>query len=106
MAEYKCNCGLFFLPSLEHQYTAGQDVHRGAPLLCDGQGDPVDHPSHYNQYKGIEIIQLTEQMNFNRGNAVKYIARAGYKHDSNEILDLQKAVWYINREIERLENHG
>jgi len=65
--------------------------------------DPVNHPSHYTAYKGLEIIDLTEQMNFNRGNAVKYIARAGLKQDSNEIEDLKKAAWYINREIERLE---
>lgn len=37
--------------------------------------DPVNHPSHYTAYNGLEIIDLTEQMNFNRGNAVKYIAR-------------------------------
>lgn len=66
--------------------------------------DPVNHPAHYTAYKGLEIIDLTEQMNFNRGNAVKYIARAGLKSKENEIEDLKKAVWYINREIQRLEN--
>lgn len=64
--------------------------------------DLVNHPPHYTQYKGVEIIDLTEQMNFNRGNAVKYIARAGYKEDSNEIEDLRKAIWYIQREITRI----
>lgn len=68
--------------------------------------DPVNHPSHYTQYKGLEIIDLTEQMNFNRGNAVKYICRAGFKPDSNEIEDLEKASWYINREIQRLKANG
>jgi Protein of unknwon function (DUF3310) len=68
--------------------------------------DPVNHPAHYTAYKGIEVIQLTEQMNFNRGNAVKYIARAGLKNPTAdaEIEDLRKAAWYINREIERLES--
>ena len=65
--------------------------------------DSVDHPSHYTAYKGVEIIDLTEQMNFNRGNAVKYIARAGLKNPATEVEDLRKAAWYINREIQRLE---
>lgn len=64
--------------------------------------DPVHHPAHYTAYKGLEIIDLTEQMNFNRGNAVKYIARAGLKNPDHEVEDLQKAAWYINREIARL----
>ena len=65
--------------------------------------DPVNSPSHYTAYKGLEIIDLTEQMNFNRGNAVKYIARAGHKSvGPGEVEDLKKAAWYIQREIERL----
>ena len=66
--------------------------------------DPVNYPSHYTQFKGIEVIQLTEHLNFCRGNAVKYIARAGAKDNSKEIEDLEKARWYIDREIERLKN--
>lgn len=64
----------------------------------------VSHPAHYTAYKGLEVIDLTEQMNFNRGNAVKYICRAGLKNPTAaaEIEDLQKAAWYIQREIERL----
>lgn len=65
--------------------------------------DPVNSPAHYTAYKGLEVIDLTEQMNFNRGNAVKYIARAGIKsRGEGEIEDLRKAAWYIQREIERL----
>lgn len=64
--------------------------------------DPVNHPSHYTQYKGLEIIDLTEQMNFNLGNAVKYIARAGHKDPDKTVEDLQKAIWYAEREIKRL----
>lgn len=63
----------------------------------------INHPSHYTAYKGIEVIDLTEQMNFNRGNAVKYIARAGLKDPDKEVEDLEKAVWYIKREIQRLK---
>lgn len=65
--------------------------------------EAVNHPSHYTAYKGIEVIDLTEQMNFNRGNAVKYIARAGLKKKETEIEDLEKARWYIEREIARLK---
>jgi hypothetical protein len=64
--------------------------------------DPVNHPAHYNQYNGIEVIQLTEQMNFNRGNAVKYICRAGFKAPEKELEDLRKARWYLDREIDRV----
>lgn len=64
--------------------------------------DNVNHPSHYNSYRGLEIIDLVEQMNFNRGNAVKYIARAGFKDPQTELEDLKKARWYIDREIERV----
>lgn len=64
--------------------------------------DSVNHPAHYNQGK-IEVIDFIEDkhLNFHRGNAVKYIARAGFK--DNEIEDLKKAVWYLEREIGRLE---
>lgn len=67
--------------------------------------DPVNHPSHYEStVKGVECIDVTEQFNFNRGNAIKYIWRAGHKDKSKEVEDLRKAAWYINREIERITN--
>lgn len=62
----------------------------------------VDHPKHYKSHpSGIECIQITEYMSFNLGNAIKYIWRSGEK--GSQLQDLQKAAWYINREIERLE---
>jgi hypothetical protein len=65
--------------------------------------DPVNQPKHYLSHpSGIECIEITEHMNFCLGNAIKYIWRADLKHDVIE--DLKKAVWYINREIERREN--
>ena len=64
--------------------------------------DPVNSPAHYTAYNGLEVIDLTEQMSFNRGNAVKYLARAGLKSKDTEIQDLEKAAWYVNREIARL----
>jgi len=68
--------------------------------------DAVEHPSHYNSHgSGIECIQVTEYMNFNLGNAVKYIWRAGLKSE-DPITDLRKAAWYVQREIARLEDMG
>jgi hypothetical protein len=65
--------------------------------------DPVSHPAHYTEHaSGMECIDVTEHMNFCLGNAIKYIWRAGLK--GNPILDLQKAKWYIDREIARLES--
>ena len=62
--------------------------------------DPVNHPTHYTKHpSGIECIQITEHMNFCIGNAIKYLWRADLKE--NAITDLEKAAWYINREIER-----
>lgn len=67
------------------------------------EADLVNHPPHYTQHpSGVECIQIVEHMNFCRGNAVKYIWRAGDK--GNEIEDLKKARWYLDREIERLQN--
>lgn len=62
--------------------------------------DPVNNPKHYcNHPSGIECIQITEHMGFCLGNAVKYIWRADLKNDAIE--DLNKAKWYIEREIAR-----
>jgi hypothetical protein len=65
--------------------------------------DPVNHPKHYTSHpSGVECITVTEHMNFNIGNAVKYLWRVDGKGDP--VQQLQKARWYINREIERLVN--
>lgn len=60
--------------------------------------DKVNHPKHYTAHpSGVECIEITEHMGFNLGNAIKYIWRADLKE--NTIEDLQKAKWYIEREI-------
>lgn len=62
--------------------------------------ETVDHPTHYNSHpSGVEAIDICEHYGFSIGNAIKYLWRAGLKGDAIE--DLEKAVWYIRREIER-----
>jgi hypothetical protein len=60
--------------------------------------DPVNHPAYYKT-GGIETIDFIEakEFNYNMGNAVKYISRA--EHKGNKKQDLEKAVWYLNREL-------
>lgn len=66
--------------------------------------DNVNHPKHYiSDPSGIECIQITRHRNFNICNAIKYLWRNGLKDSDSQIQDLQKAVWYINDEIKRLE---
>ena len=65
--------------------------------------DNVNHPKHYNSHpSGVECIEITECFNFNIGNAVKYCWRAGLKGE--QVEDLRKARWYIDREISRILN--
>lgn len=65
--------------------------------------EKVNNPPHYNKHpSGTECIQVTRHMNFNLGNAVKYIWRADLKN--NALEDLKKAAWYIQDEIQRREN--
>lgn len=63
--------------------------------------DFVNHPPHYKA-GGVETIDFIEakDLNFRLGNAVKYISRAGKKPDIDPVEDLEKAVWYLKREIE------
>lgn len=67
--------------------------------------DNVNHPAHYNRGK-IEVADFIadQQLNFNRGNAIKYICRAGFKGDMVE--DLEKAIWYLNHELKMLKGCG
>lgn len=66
----------------------------------------VDHPQHYggadNPYEAIKVIEAW-RLGFNLGNAVKYVSRAGKKDPDKTIEDLEKAAWYLNREIENLK---
>jgi Protein of unknwon function (DUF3310) len=72
----------------------------------EGEGvgvSDINHPSHYGGDTTYEAIKVIEAwgLGFCLGNAVKYICRAGKKDAASELQDLEKAAWYLNREIER-----
>lgn len=80
----RCNCG---------EFTLNTDVNLTV----------VEHPEHYGgdtQYEAIKVIEAWE-LNFNLGNVLKYICRYGKKPDANLKIDLQKAKFYLEREIAR-----
>lgn len=67
--------------------------------MFEPEADPVNHPAHY-KVGGIETIDFIEakRLNYNMGNAVKYITRADHK--GNRKQDLEKAIWYLKRELD------
>lgn len=70
----------------------------------EARNEAVNHPSHYTWLKeqvGIEPIDICQLFNFNLGNVLKYVMRAGRKDDA--IQDLEKAAVYLKKEIERLK---
>ena len=78
-------------------------------MASKNKNDQVNHPKHYtSDPSGIECIDITRHRNFNIGNAIKYLWRAGLKEDKDrkfidkQIEDLNKAVWYLVDEIHRL----
>lgn len=88
-----------FIPTFEES---------SAPVI-----ERVNHPSHYTWLKekcGIEVIDITRWLDFDTGNAIKYLLRAGHKSEEGmtdrekTIQDLKKAVWYIHDRIKMLED--
>jgi len=78
-------------------------------MASKNKNDQVNHPKHYtSDPSGIECIDVTRHRNFNIGNVIKYLWRAGLKEDKDrklidkQIEDLNKAVWYLVDEIHRL----
>lgn len=78
-------------------------------MAFKNKNDQVNHPKHYtSDPSGIECIDITRHRNFNIGNAIKYLWRAGLKEDKDrklidkQVEDLNKAVWYLADEIHRL----
>ena len=69
--------------------------------------EDATNPSYYKDRYEIEPWRILRHMGFLRGNAMKYIWRAGEKgSSSDEILDLRKAIWYLNKEVEHLEDNN
>lgn len=71
--------------------------------------DNVEHPSHYTSGpkcphcgQTVECITITREMDFDIGNAMKYMWRAGKKDKAKEIEDLEKAIWYLRDKIKTL----
>jgi hypothetical protein len=104
--EYECKkCGT--RTTIEPE----DSIYEPLPGVCivasSDTPDPVNHPPHYTDHpSGVECIQITEHMGFNLGNVVKYVWRCDLKHD--DIEDLKKARFYLDREIEKREKqqHG
>ena len=87
----------------------GEDVEKLVAMAMrtiDKEHDAVNHPSHYTRGK-IEVADFIEDQGLNENAwlamAIKYICRAGYKDPYKYTEDLRKAVWYLNREIARVE---
>ena len=101
-------------PSCCHALNSGKKSIREAPPIVEtgartgiksqesSAPDPVNHPTQYAQHpSGVECITIAEHMSFNLGNALKYIWRADFKGNARQ--DLEKAAFYIRREIKRRE---
>lgn len=73
------------------------DLNKGGEVISPP--DLVNRPPHYRD-GGIEVIDFIEakDLNYRLGNVVKYVSRAG-KKNSDPVQDLEKAAWYLNREI-------
>ena len=67
----------------------------------------IDHPKHYNmgRYEAIDVIDDWD-LGFNLGNTIKYISRAGHKDKDKTAEDLKKALWYLIREINKIEGNN
>lgn len=74
--------------------------------ICAGSAGNVNHPSYYggayNTYEAIKVIEAWG-LGFCLGNTIKYISRAGKKDNNSRLQDLEKAKWYLEREIERIK---
>lgn len=76
--------------------------------------DKVNSPSHYKSTNGYEVIDIIEffNLNFHRGNVLKYLLRSGKKAEEGyeavekEIEDLEKAIWYLRREVKRIKQNA
>src|SRR5690349_8118798 len=81
------------------------DTVRGDATDSAARDASIKHPEHYPAHpSGIEPIQIAKHESFGRGNIIKYVMRAPYK--GAELSDLLKAQFYLEQEIERVQNAG
>ena len=94
---------VFDMSSLSEVLTELMDEGIKYSETIEAENDPVNHPSHYNGHPaGIECIDVIEANTFyNLAAAMKYIWRVSWGSKDNDIQDLEKAAWYIRREIDR-----
>jgi hypothetical protein len=90
------------LSESELRLAASLAMARGEKIRMQPADDMVNSPPHYTT-GGIETIDFIEakELNYHLGNVVKYITRSGHKGD--KLKDLEKAQWYLNREIDNLK---
>ena len=82
------------------------EIVEGRVTTIGGKRDVVDHPDHYTWHPaGVEAVTICEEFNYNLGNAIAYIWRSGGTTKKGDVeTDLQKAIWYIQRELERIRS--
>ena len=67
--------------------------------------DMVNNPRHYTKHpSGVECVDIARHYDFLLGNVIKYIWRAGHKHEDTYLQDLEKAQWYLNKKIESIKD--
>lgn len=98
-----CNIASNFLKKAEEISLISPTAKENNTNRCKEENDIIEHPAHYTQ--GIECMDYIEshKLNYARGNIIKYVTRAGLKDSSKEVEDLEKARWYLDREIERVK---
>lgn len=103
--------GAHIKPALPAEYEKYEFLEEIAPTETYAEhpaptSDPVNPPHYQGFSNGAEVIDITENLTFSAGNAVKYLSRAGRIDGQNKgaiLEDLRKAAWYVAREIERIE---
>jgi len=100
--EAKSKAKKIVLSESELRLAASLAMARGEKIRMQPADDMVNSPPHYTA-GGIETIDFIEakELNYHLGNVVKYITRSGHKGD--KLKDLEKAQWYLNREIDNLK---
>jgi Protein of unknwon function (DUF3310) len=97
-------CGRCGMSALDGGASCAASVRGHIWISAPALSDLVNHPPHYkDRVPSIECIEVTKHFNFCRGNAIKYIWRAGMKEGGSEAEDLEKAIWYLKCEIESLK---